>query len=82
MQIMKMTLIKFLDIFENKIFNKHPGEVTVKVNIFMNVFEVGDHTLWMVTVLCGWYYLLGWKFSLVDVVPSCVWADISKTHCF
>ena len=44
MHIMKMALIHFLDDFLAKIFNKHPGEVKIKVDIFMEDFEDAVHT--------------------------------------
>ena len=72
----KMTFAQFLDDISAKIFSKHPGEVKIKVHIFMNVFGVGDHTLCMVTVLCGWYHPFWWCFLSGGVAPPCDWAGI------
>ena len=70
MQITKMTLTQFLDNFQAKICNKHHVRVKIKVEIFMDVFEVGDLPLRMVTSLYGWKTsLLGGEFSLGGVTP-------------
>ena len=44
---LKMTLTKFQDNFLAKIFNKHRGGVKIKVNVFMEVFEVSNNPLWV-----------------------------------
>ena len=38
----------------------------------MKVFEVCDHTMWIVTVLCRWYHPFGGELSLGDVAPSLI----------
>ena len=53
-QITKIALTQFADDFYAKIHHKHQGEVKMKVNLFMEVFEVDDLPLWIVIVLCGW----------------------------
>ena len=53
MHIMKMTLTQFLYNFHTKIFDKHWGEIKIRFDIFLEVFEVGDHNVWVVTSLFG-----------------------------
>ena len=55
MQIMKITLIQFLDNSYAKIFHKHLGAVKIKVNIFKDIFEVKDHPLFMSFVVKWWW---------------------------
>ena len=61
MQITKRALSQFLDDFQANIFNKQPGEVKIKVSIFMEVTT-------SMTSLCGfWLSLVGgdypfWNF--------------------
>ena len=50
-QITKIALTQFPDDFYAKIHHKHQGEVKMKVNLFMEVFEVDYLPLWMVIVL-------------------------------
>ena len=54
MQVTKMTLTQFLDNFQAKIFKKYCGEVKQRFDIFIEIFEVDVHPLWMVTALCCW----------------------------
>ena len=42
MQIVKITLIQCLDNSYTKIFHKHLGAVKIKVNMFIDIFEVKD----------------------------------------
>ena len=54
MQITKITLIYFLDNSYANIFQKHLGAVKIKVNIFIDIFEVKDHPLFMCFVVNWW----------------------------
>ena len=54
--------------FYAKINQKHQGEVKMKVNLFMEVFEVDYLPLWMVIALYGWWLsILGDELSLGSV---------------
>jgi len=55
MQITKISLIQFLDNCYAKIFHKLLGVVRIKVNIFIDIFEVKDHPLFMVSVINWWW---------------------------
>ena len=45
----------------------------------MEVFEISDLPLWMVTILCGWWSSsLGGEFSLVGVPPPWGRAGLHK----
>ena len=49
---------------------KYQGVVKIKDDVFIEVFEVGDLTLSIVTILCGWFhFFLGDGFSLGGVAP-------------
>ena len=50
----QITLISRLDHFYAKIFHKHLGAVKIKVNIFIDIFEVKDHPLFMGFVINWW----------------------------
>ena len=54
MQITKIILILFLDNSYAKIFHKHLGAVKIKVNIFIDIFEVKDKPLCMGLALNWW----------------------------
>ena len=73
MQNTQLALTQFPDEFQDKVHHKHQGVVKIKVNLFMKVFEVDDHPLWMVIVLCGWRlsFLIG-ESALGGVAPP--WA--------
>ena len=55
MQIKKIALIQFQDNYYAKIFHKHWGWVKIKLNIFMDIFEVNDHPLCMGPGLYVWW---------------------------
>ena len=47
--------------------------------MFCEVFEVGDLTMRMVTIFCGWIHsFLGDVFSLGGVAPPWGWACLPK----
>ena len=51
MKIKKSSLTRFLNNFLAKIFNNGRGGVKIKFDIFMEVFEVGDHPHFVVTAV-------------------------------
>ena len=61
MQITKITLIYFLDNSYANIFQKHLGAVKIKVNIFIDIFEVKDPPLFMGFVVNWWWQTFYFK---------------------